>query len=384
MELVTPHIPPQPAAPPSRLNNARVLKVELGARSYPIRIGKGLAANEAAFPEAQGRALRVITDSNVAPVYLAPLLAALHIGDDQVFVLPAGETQKTWDSAGQVLDWLLASRLSRDGCLIALGGGVVGDLAGFCAAIYQRGIDFIQVPTTLLAQVDSSVGGKTGVNHARGKNLIGAFHQPLSVIADTSSLSTLPRRELLAGLAEVIKYGMLADSLLFEWLEANLDRILALESNALAEIIERCCAIKARIVGLDERETGSGPRALLNLGHTFGHAIETHTGYTQWLHGEAVATGLCLAAELSARHGWITEAVAARCITLIQRAGLPTQPPPGMTAADFRDLMGLDKKVQNGKLRLILMRGLGDAIISSDFDASLLDSVLHDACSAAG
>ena len=362
------------------MNTTRVLKVELGARSYPIRIGKGIAAAEAAFPEAQGRRLRVITDSNVAPLYLEPLLTALSLDREQVFVLPAGETQKTWDSAGQVLDWLLASRLGRDGCVIALGGGVVGDLAGFCAAIYQRGIDFIQVPTTLLAQVDSSVGGKTGVNHARGKNLIGAFHQPLSVIADTSTLGTLPRRELLAGLAEVIKYGMLADSLLFEWLENNLDRILALEPNALAEIIERCCAIKARIVGLDERETGSGPRALLNLGHTFGHAIETHTGYTQWLHGEAVATGLCLAAELSARHGWITDAVAARCTALIGRAGLPTQPPSGMTAADFRALMGLDKKVQNGKLRLVLLRGLGDAILSSDFDAQLLEQTLAQAC----
>ncbi|MDB5971592.1 MAG: 3-dehydroquinate synthase [Hydrocarboniphaga sp.] len=362
------------------MNNTRILKVELGARSYPIRIGKGIAAGEAAFPEAQGRQLRVVTDSNVAPIHLDPLLAALHLGREQVFVLQAGETRKTWDSAGEVLDWLLASKLSRDGCLIALGGGVVGDLAGFCAAIYQRGIDFIQVPTTLLAQVDSSVGGKTGVNHARGKNLIGAFHQPLAVIADTNSLATLPKRELLSGLAEVIKYGMLADSLLFEWLENNLDRILALEPNALAEIIERCCAIKARIVGLDERETGGGPRALLNLGHTFGHAIETHTGYTQWLHGEAIATGLCLAAELSARHGWITDTVVARCVALIARAGLPTRPPAGMLPADFRNLMGLDKKVQNGKLRLILLRGLGDAILTSDFDAELLAETLSQAC----
>ncbi|WP_428311035.1 3-dehydroquinate synthase [Hydrocarboniphaga sp.] len=362
------------------MNNTRVLKVELGARSYPIRIGKGIAGGDSAYPEAQGRPLRVITDSNVAPLYLDALLSALDIGRDSVFVLNAGETNKTWDSAGDILDWLLASRLSRDGCLVALGGGVVGDLAGFCAAIYQRGIDFIQVPTTLLAQVDSSVGGKTGVNHARGKNMVGAFHQPLAVIADTDSLKTLPRRELLAGLAEVIKYGMLADSLLFEWLENNLDRILALDSNALAEIIERCCAIKARIVGLDERETGSGPRALLNLGHTFGHAIETHTGYGEWLHGEAVATGLCLAADLSARHGWITDAVAARCVALIARSGLPVKPPAGMRAADFRNLMGLDKKVQNGKLRLILLRGLGDAILSSDFDAELLDETLQAAC----
>ncbi len=362
------------------MNTTRVLKVELGARSYPIRIGTGIAASDAAFPEASGRPLRVVSDSNVAQIYLDPLLAALEISRDQAFVLPAGETQKTWDSAGQVLDWLLSTRLPRDGLIVALGGGVVGDLAGFVAAIYQRGIDFIQVPTTLLAQVDSSVGGKTGVNHARGKNLIGAFHQPLAVIADTRTLATLLQRELLAGLAEVIKYGMLADPMLFEWLENNLDRILTQEQNALAEIVERCCAIKARIVRLDERETGNGPRALLNLGHTFGHAIETHTGYTEWLHGEAVATGLCLAAELSARHGWITEAIVARCVDLIARAGLPTQPPRGMTATDFRELMGLDKKVQNGRMRLVLLRGLGDAILSSDFDPALLDETLAQAC----
>jgi 3-dehydroquinate synthase len=290
------------------------------------------------------------------------------------------EASKTWDSAGQILDWLLASRMPRDGCLIALGGGVVGDITGFVASIYQRGIDFVQVPTTLLAQVDSSVGGKTGVNHTRGKNLIGAFHQPLAVIADTETLNTLPRRELLAGLAEVIKYGMLADPMLFEWLEGNLDRILALNPQALAEIIERCCAIKARIVGLDERETGSGPRALLNLGHTFGHAIETHTGYNEWLHGEAVAIGLCMAADLSARHDWIPQAVASRCVALIARAGLPVKPPAGMTPAHFRDLMGLDKKVKAGKLRLILLRSLGDAILSSDFDQGLLDETLSAAC----
>ena len=364
------------------MNNTRTLKVELGARSYPIRIGRGIAGLDTAFPESAGRTLRVVTDSHVAPLYLDALLGALSLTRDQVYVVPAGEASKTWDTAGKLLDWLLASRLSRDGCLIALGGGVIGDLTGFVASIYQRGIDFIQIPTTLLAQVDSSVGGKTGVNHARGKNLIGAFHQPISVVADTDTLSTLPKRELLAGLAEVIKYGMLADGVLFEWLESNLDRILSLNPNSLAEIIERCCAIKARIVGLDERETGSGPRALLNLGHTFGHAIETYTGYTEWLHGEAVATGLCMAADLSARHGWITEAVAARCTALIARAGLPVAPPKGMTAEHFRDLMGLDKKVKAGKLRLILLRGLGDAVLSSDFEQALLDETLAEACGA--
>ena len=361
----------------------RLVKVDLGPRSYAIRIGAGLLGQEQAFAELGGRRLRVITDDHVAPHYLASVLASLKLDSADALVLPAGETLKTWAQAGAVLDWLLGSRLGRDGCIVALGGGVIGDLAGFCASIYQRGVDFVQLPTTLLAQVDSSVGGKTGVNHPVGKNLIGSFHQPSAVVIDTQTLATLPRRELLAGLAEVIKYGLLADSVLFDWLEANLDRLLQLDAVFLAEAIERCCAIKARIVGQDERETGGGPRALLNLGHTFGHAIETWVGYGEWLHGEAVATGMCMALDLSQRQGWITAAQQARGLRLIERAGLPLRPPQGMRPEDFLHLMGMDKKVQAGKLRLVLLRAIGEAILSSDFDRSHLDQTLAQACAGA-
>ncbi|GAC1628109.1 MAG: hypothetical protein NVS9B10_17700 [Nevskia sp.] len=280
----------------------RELRVDLGERGYDLRIGAGLLRDPAHFASLRGRPLRLITDANVAPLYLATLLETLAVDREQVFVLPAGETQKTWANAERVLDWLLASRLPRDGALLALGGGVVGDLSGFVASIYQRGVDFVQLPTTLLSQVDSSVGGKTGVNHARGKNLIGAFHQPTLVLADTDVLKTLPARELSAGLAEVIKCGLLGDAALFARLERDVDAILALDAGSLGEAIERCCRLKARIVALDERESiTGGPRTLLNLGHTFGHAVETYTKYETWLHGEAVGLGLCMAADLSSR-----------------------------------------------------------------------------------
>jgi 3-dehydroquinate synthase len=355
------------------------LNVELGSRSYPILIGPGLLQQPDALALARGRPLRLITDSNVAPHYLASVQQSLGLGDEHVRVLPAGEGHKTWNSAEQVLDWLLQTRLSRDGWIVALGGGVIGDLVGFCAAIYQRGVDFVQIPTTLLAQVDSSVGGKTGVNHARGKNMIGAFHQPRLVLADTQTLSTLPPREVGAGLAEVIKYGMLADATFFAWLEQNLDALLQLDAAALSHAIRRSCELKAQIVAMDERETaegGAGPRAWLNLGHTFGHAVETYTGYTQWLHGEAVAVGLCMAADLSARLGWITAAESERCNALIARTGLPVRPPAGMRAEHFSELMSLDKKVAAGQLRLILMRGLGSATVSADFDSAALSATL--------
>jgi 3-dehydroquinate synthase len=359
----------------------RILNVDLGERAYPIRIGGGLLADPASYTQLRGRRAMLLTDENVARHYLEPVLGVLKLDRGQSMVLPAGETQKTWDQAGRVLDWLLEARLGRDGVLVVLGGGVMGDLGGFVAAIYQRGIDFLQIPTTLLAQVDSSVGGKTAVNHPRGKNLIGSFHQPIAVIADTDTLATLPQRELRAGLAEVIKYGLLADGPLFSWLEKNLERLMSLDPQMLGETIERCCAIKARIVGLDERESiAGGPRSLLNLGHTFGHAIETFSGYGEWLHGEAVAVGLCMAADLSHRLGWIKSAEAERTIRLLARAGLPTDPPKGMRPADFRGLMGLDKKVKAGKLRLVLLRSLGEAVLSADFDETLLAATLDRFC----
>lgn len=354
------------------------LHVDLGDRSYPIHIGAGVLADAALWADLRRRPLRLVTDAHVAEHHLATLRALLQLDDAAIRVLAPGETQKSWDHAGGLLDWLLKTRLPRDGALIALGGGVIGDLVGFCAAIYQRGVEFVQVPTTLLAQVDSSVGGKTGVNHPLGKNMIGAFHQPLRVLADTDTLATLPRRELLAGLAEVIKYGMLGDRDFLDWIEARLDRLIALDADVVAYAIRRSCEMKADIVGRDERE--GGMRALLNLGHTFAHAIETAAGYGEWLHGEAVATGLCMAASLSARLGWIAAADAARCITLIERAGLPVRPPAGMQPEDFLRLMVLDKKVAAGKLRLVLLRALGDAVVTADFDQAALRATLVDYC----
>jgi 3-dehydroquinate synthase len=357
------------------------LSLELGAREYPIRIGHGLLGNRRAFAEAHGRPCRVITDQNVAAHYLEPVRQALALSPGHCLVLPPGEGQKTFDNAGRVLDWLLESKLPRDGVIVALGGGVIGDLAGFAAAICQRGVDFLQLPTTLLAQVDSSVGGKTGVNHARGKNLIGAFHQPRAVITDLDTLNTLPRRELLAGIAEVIKYGLLGDAGFFRQLEAGLDALLALDPATLAATVGHCCRMKSRIVTQDERE--SGARALLNLGHTFAHAVETHVRYEGWLHGEAVAVGLCMAADLSQRLGWLPAADAARAQALVQRAGLPRRPPKGLSPQRFLELMGHDKKVKAGKVRLVLLRALGEAAITSEFDPAQLQETLEQFCSAA-
>ncbi|WP_293390738.1 3-dehydroquinate synthase [Nevskia sp.] len=361
----------------------RLLSVELGERSYPLAIGAGLLADPESYAELRGKTLRIVTDANVAARYLDPVLDALGLTREHAFVLPAGELQKTWANSEQVLDWLLASRIARDGVLIALGGGVIGDLTGFVASIYQRGIAFVQMPTTLLSQVDSSVGGKTGVNHARGKNLIGAFHQPIAVFADTDTLNTLPPRELSAGLAEVIKCGMLGDAALFARLERDLDAILALDPNAVAEAVERCCKLKARIVALDERESlAGGPRTLLNLGHTFGHAVETFTQYETWLHGEAVGLGLAMAADMSMRLGWLKPEDAERCLKLIERAKLPVRPPAAMTPDDFRSLMARDKKVAAGKLRLVLMRAIGEAATTADFDVAALDATLDHFCTA--
>lgn len=351
--------------------------VQLGDRSYPIHIASGLLGQAQVFDVLGDRPRLLLTDENLARLHLPRLQATLGLADDQCLIIPPGELQKSWDQAERLFDALLARRFSRDGVLLTLGGGVIGDLGGFVAALYQRGIDFLQIPTTLLAQVDSSVGGKTAVNHPRGKNMIGAFHQPIAVVADLDTLKTLPPRELRAGIAEVIKYGLLGDAQFFAWLETHMDALLRLDPEITAQTIAHCCEMKARIVAEDEREAvGSSVRALLNLGHTFGHAIETFTGYTQWLHGEAVATGMVMAADFSARLGWISPEIAQRARDLIARAGLPVTPPPGMTVEGFKDLMGHDKKVAKGQLRLVLMRDLGKAVLTADFDPDALDATL--------
>ena len=357
--------------------------VALGERAYDIQVGPGALAGLADWRQAQaGRRLAVVTDANTGALYAEKICGLLGLDRaTQVFTIPGGEPSKSWTQAGAVLDWLLDARFPRDGALVALGGGVVGDLAGFVAAIYQRGVDFVQVPTTLLAMVDSSVGGKTAVNHPRGKNMIGAFHQPVAVFADTEVLATLPPREIPAGLAEVVKYGLLGDAAFFGELETSLPKLRVLapgEPALLTGVIAHCCRMKAAIVAADEHEQGD--RALLNLGHTFGHAIETFTGYTQWLHGEAVGVGMCMAADLSARLGWLAATDAARAKAAIARAGLPVTSPKGMTPADFVRLMALDKKVKGGQVRLVLLKALGQAVLTADYDPMALEATLMNFC----
>ena len=345
----------------------KTLYVELGDRRYPLYIGPGLLGQpELLRPHIPGRQALVVSNTTVAPLYLDRARAALAGLRHEAVILPDGERYKTLDTLNEVFTALLNHRLDRNCTLIALGGGVIGDMAGFAAACYQRGVHFIQIPTTLLAQVDSSVGGKTAVNHPLGKNMIGAFYQPRCVLADTDTLTTLPDRELSAGLAEVIKYGLIRDLPFLEWLEANLEALLARDPATLTEAIERSCRNKAKIVVADERETGE--RALLNLGHTFGHAIETGVGYGEWLHGEAVAAGMMLATELSARLGWLRGEQVERVRALLARARLPVAPPPALTPDDFLRLMAVDKKVQDGRLRLILLRDLGRGVIADDVD----------------
>jgi 3-dehydroquinate synthase len=310
----------------------------------------------------------------VAPLYLDRLKAMLPGKHCDVIVLPDGERTKNLETLNLIFDHLLLHRHERGTTLIALGGGVTGDMAGFAAAIYQRGVDFIQIPTTLLSQVDSSVGGKTGVNHALGKNMIGAFYQPQCVLADIDVLNSLPVRELRAGLAEVIKYGLLGNSAFFSWLEDNIDALIARDADKMAYAVRICCEEKARIVAADERE--GGLRALLNLGHTFGHAIEAAMGYGTWLHGEAVGAGMVMAADLSHRIGWLDAADARRARTLIDRAGLPVAPPSSMTSEQFLNLMSVDKKVQSGKIRFVLLRGIGNAVLESGIAPALLDETL--------
>jgi 3-dehydroquinate synthase len=356
-------------------SDTRTLTVELGERSYPIHIGPDLIDRAELYsPHVHGRQVMVVSNETVAPLYLGRVTKALSAFDVAHCILPDGEQFKTLQVLDTVYTALLEHRFDRRCTLVALGGGVIGDMTGFAAASYQRGVNFIQVPTTLLSQVDSSVGGKTGVNHALGKNMIGAFHQPQCVIADTTSLNTLPDRELSAGLAEVIKYGLIDDAAFLDWLEDAMPRLCARDPEALSHAIERSCADKAAIVAADEREAGR--RALLNLGHTFGHAIETGMGYGAWLHGEAVAAGTCMAASMSAELGWISAAAVERVRRLVAAAGLPTDPPAELPGDRFRELMAVDKKVMDGRLRLVLLRALGEAVISSDFDADALARTL--------
>lgn len=351
------------------------LTVQLGDRSYPIFIGSALLAQRDLFtPYIAGRQVCIVTDDTVAPLYLDALCKTLEGYQLSTVVLPTGEAYKNWATLQQIFDTLLASRHDRRTTLVALGGGVIGDMTGFAAACYQRGVDFIQVPTTLLSQVDSSVGGKTGINHPAGKNMLGAFYQPKAVIIDTASLRTLPAREVSAGLAEVIKYGLIRDAAFLDWLDANMPGLRALEPDLITEAIARSCAIKAEVVAADERE--SGVRAILNLGHTFGHAIEAHQGYGQWLHGEAVGAGMAMALDMSRRLGWIDEAGAARGIRIIEHAGLPVRPPSAMTADDFVELMAVDKKVLDGQLRLVLLKSIGEAAVTAEFDTETLQATL--------
>jgi 3-dehydroquinate synthase len=350
--------------------------VELGGRSYPILIGRGLIGDPAVMAQVLAASdVLIVTNETVGPLYLERVRAGLAGRRVHAFALPDGEVHKTLAMVARIFDAMVAARLNRDACVAALGGGVVGDMAGFAAACYQRGVAFLQLPTTLLAQVDASIGGKTGVNHPAGKNLIGAFHQPVAVVADTATLMTLPRREFRAGLAEVIKHALIADAAFLDWLEDHLDALLSQEPEALAHAVQRSCEIKAQIVAADEREHGQ--RALLNFGHTFGHAIETATGYDHWLHGEAVAVGMALAAGLSRRQGWLSAADAERVTHLLRRAELPDAA-PGIGAQRALELMRMDKKVLEGRNRLVLLRRLGEAVVTADYRPDALADTLRE------
>ncbi|MDH3320327.1 MAG: 3-dehydroquinate synthase [Betaproteobacteria bacterium] len=345
------------------------VRVALEARSYPVHIGAGAIDTEAFYrPHLRAGRVAVVTNPVVAPLYLERVKAALARAGAAPAIeilVEDGEQAKNWTALERVFDGLLAARMGRDGILVALGGGVVGDLAGFAAAVYQRGIPFIQVPTTLLAQVDSSVGGKTAVNHARGKNMIGAFHQPAAVIADVGTLATLPERELRAGIAEVIKHGFALDAALVAWLEENMARLLARDAAALVHVVRRSCELKAQVVAADEREAGT--RTLLNFGHTFGHAIEAGAGYGVWLHGEAVAAGMVMAAELSAQAGLLPAADTERLRRLLRQAGLPVAG-PALAPERYLDLMAGDKKAAGGRARYIVLREIGRAALRDDLD----------------
>ena len=355
----------------------QTLTVGLAERSYPIYIGSDLRNHvDLLIPYLPNKKAAVVSNTTVAPLYLDTLCAMLHIHGVETIpiILPDGEEYKNAETLGIIYDALLTHRCERNTPLIALGGGVIGDMTGYAAATYLRGVPFIQIPTTLLAQVDSSVGGKTGINHPLGKNMIGAFYQPQVVLADIATLNTLPDQELRSGIAEIIKYGLIRDLPFFEWLEQNMEKLLARDAETLQYAITRSCENKAEVVGVDERE--SGERALLNLGHTFGHAIETGMGYGTWLHGEGVAAGTIMAADLSRRLGWLSQQDVTRILSLFERAGLPVVA-PALGTEKYLHLMGLDKKVVGGKIRFVLLKAIGHAVVSGDVPDELLRQTLE-------
>jgi len=354
----------------------QTLTVSLADRSYPIHIGHGLLGQvDLILPHLKRKQVAIVSNTTVAPLYMQAIAQPLRDAGVSVIeiILPDGEAHKNNQTLQIIYDHLLQNRCERNTTLIALGGGVIGDLTGYAAATYLRGVPFIQVPTTLLSQVDSSVGGKTGINHPLGKNMIGAFYQPKLVLADIGTLKTLPQRELSAGVAEVIKYGLIRDADFFDWLETNMSALMALDTAVVSYAVYRSCQNKAEVVVADEHEQGE--RALLNLGHTFGHAIENAMGYGVWLHGEAVATGTVMAADLSLRMGWLSVAQIARIKTIMQAAKLPIDA-PDLGADEYLRLMQLDKKVADGRIRLILQQDIGKAVMTADYDAEKLKQTL--------
>ncbi|KAH8969015.1 hypothetical protein BDL97_02G013800 [Sphagnum fallax] len=371
-------------APPATRDEPTIVEVDLGDRSYPIYIGPGLLNQpELLQRHVKGKKVLVVTNTKVAPLYLDRTIAALKHGRFNVevesVILPDGEKYKDLPTLTQVFDKAIQTHMDRRCTFVALGGGVIGDMCGYAAASYLRGVNFIQIPTTLMAQVDSSVGGKTGVNHPLGKNMIGAFYQPQCVLVDTDTLNTLPDRELASGVAEVIKYGLIRDAKFFEWQEKNLEALLARDPATVAYAVKRSCENKAEVVSLDERE--GGVRATLNLGHTFGHAIEAGIGYGGWLHGEAVAAGTVMSADMSLRMGWIDETLFNRALELLKRANLPVSPPDSMNIQTFKSIMAVDKKVADGLLRLILLKGsLGNCVFTGEYDPKALDQTLSAFC----
>lgn len=354
----------------------QTVTVDLDDRSYPIFIGANLLENaDLLLPHIGSGRVVIVTNEIVAPIYLERVQLQFGQQFGSAIVLPDGEATKNLDTIGQIYDHLLQGKYDRKTTLVALGGGVVGDITGFAAATFQRGVNFLQIPTTLLAQVDSSVGGKTGVNHALGKNMIGSFYQPKCVVADTAVLRSLPEREVRAGLAEVLKYGLINNPEFFAWLAHNSTDLLELDNACISEAIKICCEAKANIVAQDEKE--SGIRALLNLGHTFGHAIETASGYGVWLHGETVAMGMVMAADLSKRLGWLSSAEAVQIREVLEKNfGMPVEPPADITVAQYLDLMSSDKKAELGKLRFILLKAIGEAAIEGGVENAMLESTL--------